>query len=276
MKQNIVLIFFLLQLSCKKPPQDSVLLEIQFKPETTYSYASEHTIQSVVNYTGKQKALQELKNRGIQNPGITIKTLSVEANLKTGKLDDESYFPVKVEYVRTLNNNGNEELAVNATIHGKCVIDSIPVFEVVMAEGLDKTYKMALLESWQNTFSQLSYSGERVKIGEQITTESPYSIPMEGSEIEMTVQTKYKLVSIKDDIAEFDIFQKYTMKPRLMDNSFEGTVNGAGHMVYDMANRIALSYSLKTEMKLHKNLDSFTFELLTRSKLVQKMNVLPQ
>lgn len=273
MKRNIVFIFFILQLSCTKPPQDSVTLEIQYKPETKYSYTSEQTFQSVIKYTGKQKALQELKKRGIQNPGIINKKIKVHANLKTGKLDDESYVPVKVEYTRTLTDDGQEQLPINATIHGKSLSNQPPVFDIVIAEDLDKKYKLALLESWQHTFSQLSFSGEKVKIGKQITVESPYSLPMEGSKIEMTVQTVYRLISIKDGIADFDISQQYTMNPRLMDNSFNGTVKGEGHLVYDISNRIALNYTLNTEMELHKNLDSFEFELITRSGFVQKMNV---
>lgn len=276
MKKSIVLIFFILQFSCTKPPQDSVTLKIQYQPETKYSYTSEQTLQSVITYTGKQKALQELKKRGIRNPGMVNKTITVEAIIKTGKLDDESFFPLKVEYVRTLNNDGEKELPVKATIHGKCLSDQPPVFDMAVAEGLEKKYKMALLESWQNTFSQLSFSGEKIKIGEQLSTESPYSIPMEGSAIEMIVQTNYKLVSVKDGVADFDITQQYTMNPRLMDNSFKGTVKGEGHLVYDISNRIALNYTLKTEMELHKNLDSFEFELKTRSGFVQKMNVSPE
>ncbi|HET6556319.1 MAG TPA: hypothetical protein VFG54_03330 [Prolixibacteraceae bacterium] len=276
MKKNIVVILFILQLSCAKPPQDSVTLEIHYKPETKYHYTSEQTLQSVINYTGKQKALQELKKRGIQNPGITNKTITVEAILKTGKLDNESYFPVKVEYIRILKNDEEEEFPINATIHGKCLNDQQPVFDILIAEGLDKKYKMALLESWQNTFSQLSFPGEKIKVGEQFSSKSPYLIPMEGSEIEMTVKTHYKLISIKDGMADFDISQQYTMNPRLMDNSFKGTVKGEGHMVYDISNRIALNYILKTEMVLHKNLDSFEFELKTMSGFIQKMNISPE
>lgn len=276
MKKSIILIFFILQLSCAKPPQDSVTLEIQYKPETKYSYTSEQTLQSVINYTGKQKALQELKKRGIQNPGITNKIIKVQANLIAGKFDDESFFPVKVEYKRTLKDDRGEELSINATIHGKCLKDQQPVFDIVIAEGLDKKYKLTLLETWKNTFSQLSFSGNKIKIGEQISTESPYSIPMEGSEIEMTVQTTYKLISIKDGIADFDISQKYTMIPKLLDNSFKGTVKGEGHMIYDISNRIALNYTLKTEMELHKNLDSFEFELKARSGFIQNMSVSPE
>lgn len=276
MKKSIELICLILLLSCSKPPQDTVTLEIQYKPETKYTYSSEQKLQSVIAYAGKQKALQELKKRGIQNPGVINKRITIEAVLQTGRPDDESYFPVKVEYVRTFKNEGEKELPVNATIHGKCLLGQQPVYDLVVAEGVEKNYKMALLDSWQNTLSQVSFSGETIKIGGQISTESPYSIPMEGSEIEMIVQTDYKLISIKEDVAAFDISQQYTMNPRLMDNSFKGTVKGEGYMEYDISNKIMLNYTLRTEMELHKNLDSFEFKLKTKSEFVQKMNVSPE
>lgn len=271
----MALIFLTLQLSCAEPPKDSVTLRIQYKPETKYEFTSKQAVQSVIEYTGKQKALQELERRGIQNPGIIHKSNTVEANLVTGKLDDASCFPLKVEYKRYLKEQ-MEGIPVKATIHGKCMREQQPVFDIVIAESQDKKSKQALLESWQNTFSQLTFSGESVKIGEQISIESPYFMPMEGSEVEMTVRTDYKLISITDGLANFVISQKYTMKPRLLDNSFKGTAKGEGEMVYDVSNMIIQRYRLITDMEMNKSLDSFNFKLKARSEFVQHTNVLSQ
>lgn len=260
--------------SCAKPPQDSLSLRILYHPETSYNYSSEQTLQTQITYSGKEKSLRELKKRGIRNPTVINKKSETKATIKTGKPDGEkSVFPVKVEYVSLITSNGTKATPVNATFHGQCRKDSVPVFDVAVANGMDKQSKMVLLESWQKSFSQLSFSGQKLKIGEELITQTPSSIPMEGSEIDMNVTTKYKLISIKNSIADFDVSQQYALNPKLMDNSFQGTVKGQGHLVYDMEHSMVVNYLLDTEMELTKKLDSFEFHLKTNSHMVQKTSI---
>jgi hypothetical protein len=274
MKKYYVLILVVMLICCAKPPVDSVTLKVLYHPETSYNYSTEQTLKTVITYSGKEKSLSELKKRGIKNPTIFDKKSTTEALIKTGKLDkDDNDFPIKVEYVSEITNNGIKAEPVNATFHGKCAVDSIPVFDVAAANGLDKSSKMILLESWQKSFNQLPFSNQKLKAGEELVTRTPSSIPMEGSEIEMIVTSTYKLISIKNGMADFDISQQYALSPKLMDNSFQGTVKGQGHLVYDMEHSIVMNYTLDTEMALTKKLDSFEFQLKTNSHMVQKTSI---
>lgn len=274
MKKYYVLILAVMLICCAKPPVDSLALKVLYHPETIYNYSSEQTLKTVITYSGKEKSLNELKKRGIQNPTMFNKKSTTTALIKTGKLNkDHNDFPIKVEYVSEIINNGIKAEPVNATFHGKCAMDSIPVFDVAAANGLDKSSKMILLGSWQKSFSQLPFSSQMLKVGEELVTRTPSSIPMEGSEIEMLVTTSYKLISIKNSIADFDISQQYALNPKLMDNSFQGTVKGQGHLQYDMEHSIVVNYTLDTEMALTKKLDSFEFHLKTNSHLLQKTSL---
>jgi hypothetical protein len=262
-------------ISCKKPPVDSLFLKNLYLPEMNYKYSSGQTLHTEINYSGKEKSLRELKSRGIQNPTIMDKKSATEAIIKTGKMEeDNKVFPVKVDYESVITSNGTKLDPVNAIFHGKCLMDSIPVFDVAVANGMDKPSKMLLLESWQKSISQFSFSGQKVKIGEEIVTKTPSSIPMEGSEIDMIVTTSYKLISIKNNIADFDISQQYALNPKLMDNSFHGTVKGHGHLVYDIDHSMVMNYSLDTEMELTKKLDSFEFHLKTNRHMDQKTSII--
>lgn len=277
MRKIFGFIFIILLISCEKPPQDSLILKISYLPETNYNYSSEQTLETVITYSGKEKSLQELKRRGHKNPTILNKKSTTEAIIKTGKLeDDNASFPVKVDYRSVIDNNGLKEAPVNATFHGKCLKDSIPVFDIAVANGLDKMTKMYLLESWQKSFSSLSFPGQNLKIGQEYTTQNPFSIPMEGSEIEMIVTTTYKLISIQNKVADFDIFQQYTLNPKLMDNSFHGSVKGEGHLLFDTEHLMVMNYTLNTAMELTKKLDSFEFHLKTNSHLIQKTSIVNQ
>ena len=74
-------------------------------------------------------------------------------------------------------------------------------------------------------------------------------------------------------MANLDIAQEYTLNPKLMDNSFQGTGIGQGRMVYDMENSTVVNYTLDTQMELTKKLDSFEFHLKTNSHLDQKTSL---
>ena len=273
MKKIIGLIILLVQFSCARPPQDSVTFKIQYQPEMKYNQTVERTTNTLIKYMGSQKALQQLKERGLQNPTISNKKSKTEWVLKTGKLVDETDFPVTVEYVIRVSNDGKNGIPVKANMSGKFLSDHLPVFDIVVSDGLDEKHKLALLQSLQNTFTQLSFPEKIVKIGEQFTIENPSSIPMEGSTVDMEVTTNYQLISITEGIAHFDISQKYTMNPKLKDNSFKGSVTGNGHLVYDIAHTIVLNYTLDTEMDITKKLDSFDFELKTRSEIIQTTSI---
>ena len=273
MKKIIGLLILLIQFSCTKPPQDSVTFKIEYQPEKTYNQTVERTTNTFIKYMGSQKSLQILKKRGLQNPTISNKKSQTQWVLKTGKLVDETDFPVTVEYVITISNDGKKGIPVKANLSGKFLSDHVPVFEAIVSDGLDEKHKLALLQSLQNTFTQLSFPEKIVKIGEQFTIENPSSIPMEGSTVDMEVTTNYQLISISEGIAHFDISQQYTMNPKLADNSFKGSVTGKGHLIYDIAHTIVLNYTLNTEMKITKKLDSFDFELKTSSEIIQTTSI---
>jgi len=255
----------LLLLSCTKTPLDTLTLSIHYKPDNNYRYTSHLNILTTIKYSGKESALQTLKRRNIPNPTIINKKSEIEANINTGKLEEDNRFPVIVDYISSTSNDNQ----INAIIHGKCFKNSFPVFDVVVVNNLDVQSKKYLLESWNKTFSQLSFKGEKLKIGQELVVQKPLSIPMEGSEIDMIVTTTYKLLEIKEKIASFDITQQYTLNPKLLDNSFDGTGKGNGQMFYDIENSIASDYTLNTQIQLTKKLDSFEFQLNSNSNFKQ-------
>ncbi|MGE5393421.1 MAG: hypothetical protein ACM3P1_01690 [Candidatus Saccharibacteria bacterium] len=274
MKKYDLLILVVMLISCTKAPIDSFSLKVRYLPQTNYNYSSEQTIHSEITYSGKEKSLKELKKRGIQNPTVINKNSTTGAIIRTGKLEeDHSEFPVKVEYTSVVTNNGIKAAPVNAVFHGKCFTDSIPVFDVAVANTMDKQSKMHLLESWQQSISQFSFASHKLKVGEEYVTKEPSAIPMEGSMIDMMVTTSYKLTSIKNNIADFDISQQYALNPKLLDNSFQGTVKGHGHLVYDIEHSMVMNHTLDTEMELIKKLDSFEFHLKTNHHVVQKTSI---
>jgi len=274
MRNTFLLILLLIQFSCAKPPKDSLTLKIQYQPEKTYHHTSERTTNSIIKYRGTEKSLQRLKSMGRQNPTFSNKRSHTQWVLKTGEMVDKIDFPLTLEYENTLTNDGKKGEPLKAIFHGKFLSDYTPIFDSVDSDGLDENDKATLLQSMENTFTQLSFPEKKLKIGEQFSNENLTSIPMEGSTVEVKVNTTYHLISISEGIAHFDISQQYILNPKLMDNSLKGSVSGKGYLVYDIDNTLVLNYTLDTEMEITKKLDSFEFELKTRSGIVQTTRIL--
>lgn len=275
--KNIFRIFILLvTFSCSSPAPapDSVRFKISYQPETTYRQTTERTAQTVISYAGSAISLKRLKDRGIQNPTISNRKAQKEYRIKTGKAGNDKIFRFNVELIKAIGGDGKRDLSEGAVFHGRCTIDSIPEFDSVALDGLDHDSKKSLIKALENSFAQLSFPEKKLKIGQVLSVDFPLTIPMEGSTVEMVVSTQYKLIRFSKETANFDIAQTYTMNPKLLDNSFKGTGNGKGQLVFDIKNRIALRYALDTEIEIRKKLDSFEFDLKTKASFVQETSII--
>ena len=270
MKNLFGLIILLTLFSCaERLPQDRLTFKINYQPEKKYNQQTSRSSETVVKYSGSAKSLNKLKEMGLKNPTIISRKSQSEAILKTGK-SDGLYFPITIAYVKASSSDGKPEIPGGAIFKGKCTESDLPVLESVTLEGIDQATKNYLIKSLQNLFSQFAFPKEDLKIGQEFSIEKPFTIPMEGSTVEMRLTSKYKLLSITNGIANFDISQYYVMEPTLVDNSFHGNGKGKGQLVYDIRNTIFLSYTLDTELQLNKKLDSFEFVLTSKSSFTQK------
>jgi hypothetical protein len=276
MKKTIGLLLLLIQFACANHTPETQIFKIQYKPEKIYKLTTERSSEVIMNYVGPEKSLRKLRERGTRIPTISNKKTRSESVLKTGNQIDGNKFPVTMEVVKTISTDGKREIPDGTVFRGESIGGDVPEFDYVVLEGLDKKYEKALLQSLQKVFTQFAFPKEKMNIGEQFSVENTLSMPMEGSMIEMVVTNNYKLISITDGIASFDISQTYSMVPTMMNNSFKGTGAGKGQMRYDFANTMLLYYTLNTDMELDKKLDSFDFNLKAKSGYTQTINISKQ
>jgi len=193
--------------------------------------------------------------------------------LVTGKSSTDKSFPVNLTYKKTMSLDGKNEIPEGTAIQGEIVGESLPTFNKVISGTLDFDQKSQLLQMVRSTFEQFDFPEKRLKIGDQFSTDRPVSIPMEGSVIETVVTTTYKLLGIKNNIAQFGLSQSYLMTPKIMDNSFKGSGSGKGEFSYDIGNSLITDYSIKTELIMNKKLDYFEFDLKTINEFSQQTSL---
>lgn len=270
MRKTLCILFLLIQFSCSNPKPEGLILKVQFQPEKTYSISTIRGTETVITYSGQDIAMRKLKSMNIKNPTVSNVRTKTDAELETGKSASDKIFNASLTYIKTMSLDGKNQIPEGTIIQGEIAGEHLPTFNKVMSTTLNFDQKAQLLQTVRSNFDQLDFPEKRLKIGDQFSTERPMSMTMEGSEIETVISTTYKLISIKNDLAQFELIQSYQMTPKLMDNSFSGKGNGNGHLTYDIANCLITDYSIKTLLEMNKKLDYFEFDLKTKNEFSQQ------
>jgi hypothetical protein len=275
MNRFFILLTAILLFSCtsKNQPKDSRLLfSVKIKPEQKYVLLTQNSYETEVRYEGKEKAMNKLRSMGVKNPNIMSRKSQSEMVLRTEKLLD-NYIPVKLEIVKSTGSNGQAEISQGIRANGESVAGNMPEFTSIASGKPSGVDERAFLQAIQNNFSRLTLPEKRLNIGEQFIVESSLTIPMEKSHVEIAVSTVYKLVSVANGLANFDITQNYEMNQLRMDNSFTGTGGGNGKLVYSAEKNMVTSFGMKSKLEMNKKLENFLFILKTNSEFEQKIEV---
>jgi hypothetical protein len=276
MRKTIGILLMLTQFSCSKTKQDGLILKVQFHPEKIYCISTIRGSETVIKYSGQEIAMRKLKSMRIKNPTISNVKSKTDTELVIEKKSAGSSLPVRLIYKRTLSLNGKNEIPEGTVVNGEIKTGQLPDFKSVTSAVLGFDQKEQLLKTARSTFEHLDFQEHRLKIGDQFSTDHPGSIPMEGSLIETVVTTTYKLLGIKNRMAQFEVSQSYRMTPKMNDNSFSGKGIGKGKLTYDIENFLITEYSMKTELVMNKKLDYFEFDLKTDNEFSQTMQICKQ
>ena len=273
MKKLIGLIILVAQFSCQQPKPEGLTLKVQYLPQSTYNISTIRETETIINYSGQEIAMRKLKSMRVKNPTISKVRTKNDTELITGGKKNDRNFPVHLTYKKTMSLDGKNEIPEGTEVEGKIADNHLPDFNKVKSETLNFDQKAQLLQNIKNSFDQFDFPERLLKIGDQFATEKPVSISMENSVIETIVTTNYKLVSLKNGIAQFELSQTYQMTPKRLDNSFIGKGTGNGKLTYDIENFLITDYSIKTELTMNKKLDYFEFDLITKNEFSQTTEI---
>ncbi len=275
MKNIIGLVVLLFVFACtnnKQPKDDRLLFSVKIKPEQKYTIVTKNAYETEVRYEGKEKAMNKLRSMGVKNPNILSRESQSEMVLTTEKLLD-NYIPVKLEIAKSTGTNGQSEISQGINVNGESRNGNMPEFSSIASGKSPMIDEKVFLQSLQSNFSRLTLPEKRMNIGEQFTVESTLTIPMEKSHVEIAVSTIYKLESVANGLANFDISQDYQMSQLRMDNSFAGVGEGSGKLIYSVADNMVTSFEMKSRLEINKKLENFLFVLKTKSEFAQKIEV---
>lgn len=273
MKVFLRVLFLIIILSLNVHPQDKVVFKIRYLPDTKYIETMALNSESEVHFQGSEEFMQNLKSRGVQNPAKVNKQSSFETILKTGKLTDETHFPLTLEIVKSDLGDSKSIVPDSTIIFGHGSLNNMPQLDSISSRGMDEKLKITLLQTMQSIFSQVTMPEKEMKIGDEYSHEAPLSIPIAGLNIKMTIKTNYKLLSILKGIADFDITQDYTFNTESDKDTIKAAGKGKGKLLYYAEKGFCPEYQIDTDLDMNMNTNGINLYIKSKSNIVQKTEV---
>ena len=272
--KNLFLLLFVIsiQLSVAQT-KNELQFKIQYNPDTKYEQTLDQTSHLEMKYAGEADFMQTLKDKGVQNPTIVDNHSVIESVMKTGKLTNKTYFPLTIEFLKTTNSDNKTQIPDGTIIYGKGTINNLPTLDSITSKGLSEEYKKTIMQTMQSFFTQLNIPERKVKVGEVFDLDTPLSIPVAGMQMDMTITTTYKLLSIKNNVADFDISQVYTMKTNTTKFPMNATGTGKGKLLYDVVNNFNLNYQIDMEMSANMKIEKIELDIKSKTGMIQSAKI---
>lgn len=273
MQKTILFLFLVAAHLCSAQSKNEFQLKVQYNPETSYDQIMDQTSHLEMKYSGDPEIMQKLKDKGIQNPTINDNHSIVESVYKTGKLSAKKDFPLTIEFLKTTNSDNKIAIPDGTIIYGKGTLGSTPTMDSIVSKGLSEELKKSILQTLQATFAQINIPERKVKLGEVFALDTPLSIPISGMQLDMTITTTYKLLSLKNNVADFDISQVYTMKSSTTKFPINATGTGKGKLLYDVIHNFNLKYQMDMEMSANVKIEKMELDIISKTGFIQTAKI---
>jgi hypothetical protein len=233
----------------------SVLFKIKYLPNHSYESTIAMNMNMEMNFDGDKETMDKIKASGLTLPLVMASNSSMTLQMNTGEVNTQGSFPIIIKYtdVKGKRTMAGKEMAqpenpvLGKTIYassnsdGHIHIDSIP------GKMLNEDFKATLTKTLNNLASQLHFPDKPMNIGDTFTQEVPFSVPVAGVNMQFAIKIIYKLVSMDNNTASFDLDQTMSldMNTKIESKSVvgHGSGKGDGKMTYDISKSFATNYT---------------------------------
>jgi hypothetical protein len=250
--------------------QKGIVLKVKYLPNRDYQTSLSMDMKLVATVTGDQQIIDKLNSQGITQPINANVSLAMAGDSKTGTMTADKTFPINIDYkINNISVSANgKEMPIPPKITEKDLkvvghVSEDWKIQIDSAEGkkvTDSTEKK--MKQMMNLFQkQIQFPDKALKPGDTFTQGSPMDIPIkEGQSIHIDAGVTYKLVSISDGKAYFDLIPNFSMNLQIKTVAINISGTGTGKMVYDIKNNFPLSKEGTLNMKLKETSDKLNVD----------------
>jgi len=274
--KKLIYIFLLLSVF-KARAQDGILFKIKYMPGYSYQMSSAIKFKINPSLSGDTAIINKIKAQGIQQPINLDIGMDVKSSVNTGKLNANKSFPIT--FIK-----GDAE--INGTINGTVI--PIPAHpsngSKIYAHSLeDGTYRVdsvsgSTLKDTSTKFisqminsiqHQVKFPEHPLKVGDSFTQEIPLNLPISANSISIKIKVIYKLISVSDGNAYFDMSQDLNMALTIKNVIVNLSGTGSGKMTYNIKNHFPSRYESELNINLKGSVDKLN---ITATAVISNIN----
>ncbi len=237
--------------------QQGTVFKMKYLPELTYTNTQTINSLTQIDFTGDKAELDKLPVS--QLPIVLQNKSNLKYTVKTGNPDFQKNFSGIVQYLYASNKqliNGNETESIDS-LKGRYFTG----FFVYGGFRLDSAKNLQMPDSLKKFVAgtinaiKIVFPDKAIKPGDNFTQDVPITMPVSGQTVTLNTHIVYKLTSIKNGAAFFDVTQTVAFETHTDQGDMEISGNGEGHIFYDMRysffrvyqNTLNLKFTLKTD-----------------------------
>jgi hypothetical protein len=258
MKKTAIIFCLTLSFGLSKA-QQSFLFKIKYLPAHIYESAVTTDMNMEMIFSGDSATMKKIKEKGIKSPMEMTTKSDMEFDVETGVLKSGEMFPIVLYYKKidsrsVLNGNEKDDAAnpmlgqkiyAQYSTDGKIKVDSIPGKEI------DDQLKEVFANTLDKLLNTMHFPDSPLKIGDTFAQDIPFNMPIAGMNIGLTIKVIYKLTSVENNIAYFDLDESLDMDITQTQNglSVKGSGAGQGKMTYDIKGNFSPTRTATLKMK---------------------------
>jgi hypothetical protein len=256
-----ILLVALLCMPALLKAQQGVVFKIKYIPNHNYQMAVNFNMKMNVTVNADTSIMNKLKAEGITQPVTAILALRADGTIRTGAMASDNTFPLTMDFKLDslgVSANGKQApippMVTDKKLHIVAHVGPDNVMTVDSANG--KKANDSTQKSIQHMMSmlqrQIKFPETPMKPGDSFTQTMPFNMPMKGGtgDIKVEVNVTYKLNSISNGKAYFDMTPSFSMSVRVKKINVEMSGTGTGKMVYSIKDNFPVSKDGIFNMKL--------------------------
>jgi hypothetical protein len=154
----------------------------------------------------------------------------------------------------TMKMNGNaipipqEKLGAGVSIYAHVSPDGKMMADSIGGAKATDTSQAHISQMLRSIQKNIKFPDHPMQIGETFTEDMPINIPVAGNSLSAESKVIYKLISVANGNANFDVTMSMDMTLPVAGASIHMAGTGTGSMVYSIANNFATAYNTKFNM----------------------------
>ncbi len=263
-----IIFLSLLLLAFKAEAQQSITFKMAYGPNHNYVGTVSMDMNCNVNLKGDTQVTNKLKAQGMAQPLVLSMGTKMNGNTKTGSPAADGVFPLVMNYKMgqlSININGKTiplptQVNSDINIYGHVGADGKLKSDSVSGNKMKDTAQKKVSQMMNTFQNMVKFPDHPMKIGDTFTQDMPFNLPMSGNNMAINAKAVYKLVSIADGNAYFDVQQSMDMTVPIKGQSVTLTGTGTGKLIYDLKNSFPTDLKSSINLKFNGQIDPLTID----------------